>query len=325
MDITVLVAQFNPDINKVYYTLNSIINQKNIEFDIVICDDGSLNDCFEEIKEYFLKNGFEKYKLVKLEENKGTVKNILNGVNNSEGKYIKVISPGDFLYNENTLKEMYDYVNDRDAKLAFGNVVPFSYREKQFYQYSNTKPYNLKVFDLQPYNLKKVQTSILLCWNGIVGAGIIYQKEYMLKLLQLMKGKVVYAEDFMIYIAVADNQEIYHIDKNVLWYEFGGGISTSKNTKWEMLINKDRENLYKILCKNWSDNKVVEKSKELKELSGKGKIAKFFGILIKCPSKYYYFIYEKIWEMRKHYVKAEYAYIMEIMGLEEKEIRIKMM
>lgn len=325
MDITVLVAQFNPDINKVFYTLNSIINQKNIGFEIVICDDGSLNDCFEEIKEYFLKKDFENYKLVKLEENKGTVKNILNGVNNSEGKYIKVISPGDFLYNENTLKEMYDYVNDRDAKLAFGNVVPFSYKEKQLCQYSNTKPYNLKVFNLQPYNLKKVQTSILLCWNGIVGAGIIYQKEYMLNLLQLLKGKVIYAEDFMTYIAVADNQEIYHIDKNVIWYEFGGGISTSKNTKWEMLINKDRENLYKILYENWPVNKVVEKSKELKELSGKGKIVKFFGILIKCPSKYYYFIYEKIWGMRKHYVKAEYAYIMEIMGLEEKEIRIKKM
>lgn len=323
MDITVLVAQFNPDIQKVIYTFNSIINQKDIEFEIVICDDGSTKDCFEDIEKYFTEKKFYNYKLVKLEENRGTVINILNGVSNASGKYIKVISPGDFLYNNHILREIFDYVNKRDAKIAFGDVVPFSYKDKQILQYSNTKPYNIKVFDKQPYNLSKVQTSILLCWNGIVGAGIVYEKEYMLRLLHMLDGRVIYAEDFMTYIAAADNHNIYHMNKNVVWYEYGGGISTSKNRKWELLIDKDRENLYEILYKNYLDNKVVMKSKKLKEISGKGGLIKFFWLLLKCPSKYYYFIYEIIWSKRKHYVEAEYNYLTEIMGIDRKEVSIR--
>ena len=71
------------------------------------------------------------------------------------------------------------------------------------------------------------------------------------------------------------------------------------------------------------DNKVVMKSKKLKEISGKGGLIKFFWLLLKCPSKYYYFIYEIIWSKRKHYVEAEYNYLTEIMGIDRKEVSIR--
>ena len=50
-DITILVAIYNADINKLIHTLYSIIIQKEVGFEIIVCDDGSRIDLTDQIEE----------------------------------------------------------------------------------------------------------------------------------------------------------------------------------------------------------------------------------------------------------------------------------
>ena len=46
-DVSIIVATYNPDLNKLMSTLLSIIIQKGIKFEIIVTDDGSQKDYFK--------------------------------------------------------------------------------------------------------------------------------------------------------------------------------------------------------------------------------------------------------------------------------------
>ena len=95
--VSVIVVMYNPIPEKLWLTLNSIINQEKVDLEIVIADDGSKNNLFDAIEEYMKKNDFSNYKFVYHKQNQGTVLNCYDGVNQASGDYIKLISPGDLL------------------------------------------------------------------------------------------------------------------------------------------------------------------------------------------------------------------------------------
>ena len=41
IDVSVIVVMYNPVLDKLYKTLDSIICQKGVSFEIILCDDGS--------------------------------------------------------------------------------------------------------------------------------------------------------------------------------------------------------------------------------------------------------------------------------------------
>lgn len=92
-DFSVVIATFNPDYNKLFYTINSIIRQHNCEYEIIISDDGSLDFDIDIINKYFEKVGFKKYLILANKKNEGTVKNFIKGIEKATGKYIKLLSP----------------------------------------------------------------------------------------------------------------------------------------------------------------------------------------------------------------------------------------
>lgn len=85
LDYSVIVATFNPDFSSLIKTLYSIVNQRDVSFEIVVADDGSTLDYFNEIKEYFNVIHFDQYKLVKNQKNMGTVKNLISAIERCEG------------------------------------------------------------------------------------------------------------------------------------------------------------------------------------------------------------------------------------------------
>ena len=63
-DVSALILTYNPNFEKLIYTLNSFMLQKNIKLQIVIADDGSNKDYFNEIRQYFKERDFGDYKLM---------------------------------------------------------------------------------------------------------------------------------------------------------------------------------------------------------------------------------------------------------------------
>ena len=101
--ISIIVLCYNPSIDKLLFTLDSLLRQKKIKYEIILSDDGSSIDYFNLVRDYFERNNFTNYKLIRHDCNQGTVLNAYDDVLKSKGQYIKMISPGDAIANFESL------------------------------------------------------------------------------------------------------------------------------------------------------------------------------------------------------------------------------
>ena len=77
----------------------------------------------------------------------------------------------------------------------------------------------------------------------------VTKKDIFFSYLTEIKNRVKYAEDYMIRLMVYDRKKIYHINCNLIWYEYGEGISTTQNNKWAILLHKDFEEVNDLIKK----------------------------------------------------------------------------
>ena len=80
------MATYNPSWDKCVFTLDSILRQKDITFELIVTDDGSKTNQFEKFTDYFESKGFEDYQMACHEVNNGTVKNFYDGIKIAKGK-----------------------------------------------------------------------------------------------------------------------------------------------------------------------------------------------------------------------------------------------
>lgn len=64
------------------------------DYEIVVSDDGSEENCFDKIEAYFTAHQFANYTLIPHEKNQGTVKNLIDGLAKAKGKYVRDFGPG---------------------------------------------------------------------------------------------------------------------------------------------------------------------------------------------------------------------------------------
>lgn len=114
--ISVIVLCYNPDLEKLKCTIISIIKQKDVEYELIISDDGSALDYRRELKDWISELNLSVNVIYNfLLDNVGTVKNILSAVKLANGEYIKTISPGDYFFDEYSLSVYYSH-------LCIGNI-----------------------------------------------------------------------------------------------------------------------------------------------------------------------------------------------------------
>ena len=120
MDFSVLVLLYNSEKKALERTLESVLRQKGVSFEIVLADDCSKNDCLAQAVEY-LKDKGVKVKVSHQETNGGTVNNILDALRLCDGKYIKPIGAGDLLFDN---KCLYIAKNtfDKDQEIVFNHM-----------------------------------------------------------------------------------------------------------------------------------------------------------------------------------------------------------
>ena len=63
-EVSVVVVTYNSPFEKLENTLQSVIWQENVDFEIIIADDGSKSFDKERVENWFLTNGFKDYKFV---------------------------------------------------------------------------------------------------------------------------------------------------------------------------------------------------------------------------------------------------------------------
>ena len=264
-DISVVVLIYNSGYEKIRATLNSIVCQKNVDYEIIFADDGSKEEHMDEIQEFFKDYPYISYQYIRNEKNQGTVLNFYSGVVKAQGKYIKPISPGDFLYDSDTLRTIFDFMEKNHAKVAFGKAVHYYLdNSDKLCCISKISPKLYQDYKNDEYNNKKILTNLLLFNDNILGAALVYDTESLKYYLDKMKKVVKYVEDIVTYLMAVDDIQIYQIDNNIVWYEYGGGVSTSANESWLVQLWKDEMSCLHVASQMSPNNKMIEKGVKLR-------------------------------------------------------------
>lgn len=274
--VTVFITTYNPVWKKLESTLMSVITQKNIDFEVIIADDCSISDYTVEIENYFQTYNFNNYKLIKHEINVGTVRNCYDAFIEAKGEYLFGVSPGDMLYNETTLYELYKFAKINNADTCFGHAVYYNNNNKLNIL---SKKYN---DPKQPCLFEDKDALLyLLFGNSILGAVFFRKKVSAIKYIGEIIGISKYVEDnTSAAFALADGVHYLYYNKYVVWYEYGTGVSTSKNKRWEEVLRADFDMTYNKLYEKYKDNYVINVFHKVRKMN---KIKKIFFLLWNCP------------------------------------------
>ena len=303
-DVTILVATYNPVEVKLYKTLKSVLLQKDIDCQIIIVDDGSKEFNSDNIEEFFKKNNFSNYHLVKNEKNQGTVKNIKSGMELCKGKYVKLISPGDYLYGDTVLKKWLKFVEQENAEWSFGDAIYYSFDKNDNFivrkEYAN--PQDIKCYISQKQ--KKCVRNYLISDDLVLGASILCRRDVLNEYLDIIENRVVYAEDNVYRIMMYDGKVAAYYPQIVVLYEYGSGVSTSKNKEWSKKLHLDFNNTNDIIYNKKTDLYGIKKDFYRVYNSYENKIKKHLScIFVKG------YLYNKIkFKINKRYTRTDIDY-----------------
>ena len=242
INVSVVVASYNPNLDKLLKTINSIIIQQNITFQIIITDDGSKNDYFFELEQFFNNIKFKNFILIKNKINMGTVKNIKKALDICDGTYTKLISPGDCLYDKYTLYRWVTYyMSENEVKFV---------RHKAW-------PQNTFVYKDTFIDNSKIINNYLLFNDTIHGATLIGKTLIYKKYFEMGIDIIKYAEDCLYRLMVFDGVSIKFFPYNVIFYEYGSGISTRPDKKWQSILKKDIQATDKIILELSKNNSFI--------------------------------------------------------------------
>ena len=265
--VSIIILTYEPQIEKLAFTLESVVNQKHIDFEILISDDGSKNSLLSENIEYLEAREFTDYSIVLHKFNVGTVKNIYDATLVAGGTYIKLISPGDAIAYDNTISEWVEYLNRSGRRWSFGEAVYYK-RNQDLKIELLSKPCNPQVTKCYLQHQDNICRMNYVGYDDItLGAATLCEKELMLRYLNRLIGKVIYAEDNIYRIMMFDNCLAEYFPQIVVVYEYGLGVSTSSSLSWKEKLKKDWEETDKILLNEGADNDIVQR--KIKKIYGK--------------------------------------------------------
>ena len=257
-DVSVIIVTYNSDWEKLRLTLLSTVKQRNISIQIIITDDGSEETFDENIVQLFKEFEFDNYVIVTNSVNRGTVLNISSALQYLDGIYTKTIAPGDYFCEELALSKWVKFMKYNRALVSFGDAIYYSDYDSMKYISTKGSPVNKHLYtnDGSP---SKVFLDYILANDTILGAAQMMETKILKEYIRLIENKIIYAEDFMMRIMIFDGIKIKYYPCSVILYEYGTGISTSKNSKWAKLLHDDFEISNEIIQKRKPKTSLQQK------------------------------------------------------------------
>lgn len=262
MKFTILIVTYNPIWEKLKLTLDSVLCQTFTDYEIVVTDDGSEDDLSGRLTEYFKERGFTRYTLVPHKENQGTVKNLMDGLAQAQGTYIRDFGPGDAFYSEHTLQQVCDFMEGSGCEACFGLMKGYCVREDGSIDYVDFP----HPFDLEAYRARdeeRIQKNLVLYRDNASGAATCYTRAFFAEYLERIAGTVKYTEDILQVLAGLDGRAFHFFPDHLVWYEADTGVSTRKKSRFAELLAQDVERFYAMVQREYGDNKFVRRQRRV--------------------------------------------------------------
>ena len=245
-DVSVCIATYRSDYEKLFLTLTSVLRQQGCTFEILIGDDGTENFDARRIELWLLQHHFKDYIILCSPENQGTVQNGMNMLLRARGRYVKGISPGDFLYSGCVLADMMHFMEENSYRIAFGRSCYYRRADGRYRIVDRMNPELLRPHKEQ--NVAAVKQAYLVCQDYAVGASFMEERNLMMAYTGEMVGRVIYTEDTAHAIMIADDIPLGFWDHNFIWYECDSGISSGLSKEWMQRLAIDNRATLSIIA-----------------------------------------------------------------------------
>lgn len=244
VEFSVIILSYHPDFAELKGTVDSVLCQQDITYEILICDDGSRENHFSRLEAYLKERQFSRYRLLGSEKNQGTVRNILKGLSVASGRYAKLIGAGDLLYEARTLADVKEFMEENQAECCFGLMRGYRRSKERLEFLAHSSPRDLEAYRRQ--DTEKIAHNLMLCEDWVSGAGIFAKTDYYRKYISMLEGKVLYCEDWASALSAVDHVFLKLYDRYVVWYEMGSGISTGQSSGFREKLFADNERFWPI-------------------------------------------------------------------------------
>ncbi|WP_165253950.1 glycosyltransferase [Adlercreutzia sp. ZJ304] len=285
-DIAAIVVTYNSDCQKTLNTIASILMQQNVRFEIIIADDGSRETNFACIYDYFERAHFKNYKLLTADENVGTVRNCIAASNYVNSRYVKTISPGDYLYAPNVLEEIVTKMDSSNANIGFGAAIYYSDGVDNIEIINKRNPIVINPYKRKCINNQIIARNMIGFGDFILGALPVFRTLLWKCALAEILGSVTYCEDYSIQLMVYKGEKILYIDQFTVWYEYGTGISTSLSENNKNRIMQDAKSFCTLFLNKYPDFKYRKQMKERSNQSQAKTIRNKISLLFRRPSEF---------------------------------------
>lgn len=129
IQVSLLILNYHPVWDGLRATLNSLLLQNKISFEVILSNDVSHDNFREDIEEILNKYKFENYHIIESKINEVTGRNYCEALKAASGMYMYATSPGDLLVDEYVLYRFYNYSAENNMRLCFGDAIYYSYME----------------------------------------------------------------------------------------------------------------------------------------------------------------------------------------------------
>ncbi len=237
---TVIIATYNAILNKALETLKSVLIQKEIDLQVIVADDGSMDNLFDEYRKCFEEHSFINYSLLASDHNQGTAKNLCRCKNYCKGRYIKLISPGDYLYGVNALRDWCDYMDANGLEMSVADAFYYM-REDDEYRIVKEHAFPQAPQILNCNNERRKKYYQLIFNDYWLGAATLIRTDAFKKYISIVSDIVIYGEDNMYRIAAADGISRGYYNKPAVMYETNTGISSlgEKGKRWHHVLMRE--------------------------------------------------------------------------------------
>lgn len=227
--ISVAIASYNGE-KYIYDELISILNQLDTQDEIIISDDGSVDDTLKIIKEIDDK----RIKVFKGPK-KGVIKNFENAIKNSNGKYI-FLSDQDDVWEENKVKRVLEIFEKENPTLILHDARVFdSDLENEiissFYDFRKSKKGYYK-------NIIK---------NSYIGCCMAFKSDFKSIILPFLDNIPMH-DQFIGLLAEKYGKVIFLKDKLIKYRRHENNVSSMKHDSLKVMLKK-RYNLIKAINK----------------------------------------------------------------------------
>ena len=165
--ISIVITTYNGE-KYIVDQLESILNQKLKDFEIIVVDDVSTDNTVELITKYFSSNNFTNYQLIKNDKNIGATCSFEKGVINSNGDYISFCDQDD-VWMSKKLESLKIKIEKGSYDLVYSQSLILKEETK------TTKLYPRQNYSSDFY--------IRLQHNNARGATMLVRREFLMKLI----------------------------------------------------------------------------------------------------------------------------------------------